>query len=82
MKKSKRRKRNHRLMKDVLGLTTEGVTMGIGASVVEATPGTSTGAARTIPRMAAFMPAMGTTIGAGHTMTMLSDLNKSIKKRR
>jgi len=77
------KKKLKRMGRDAISLTGSGVTMGVGAGVLEGIGGTAaTYGATGVSRMASFMPTIGTVVGAGYALGALEHLQPKRKKRR
>jgi hypothetical protein len=68
--------------KGALALTTTGITLGAGASMVGAMPNAPAGANQALSRYAGFIPVAGNVMGGGITLGLLQDLNNQNKKKR
>lgn len=73
-----------KMRKAALGMAASGVTMGVGAYTVgQADVGGNVPEASTaIGKVSSFMPAMGTTMGAGMVFGSMKGMQKSAKRRR
>ena len=75
----KRKKREDLgIARPAMGLVGGAAILGIGSTVAVKAGGSGAG----MSAMASFMPAMGTTVGAGLTVQQLRKLEKQTKRRR
>ena len=76
------KRRIKRMQHGVIGIAGTGMTIGVASTALGQMPNAPVGATAAMGNMAKFLPVTGSIIGGGTALGMLSDLQKSTRRKR